>query len=98
VDLLCYGPQRIYGIAGKGAIAPGYDADFTIIDLKAERTITNAWIASKPGWTPYDGRKVKGWPVMTIVRGQLVMREDEIVADVPAGQPARFEETLQPQG
>ena len=94
VDLLCCGPARVYGIAGKGAIAPGYDADFTIVDTKAERTITNDWIASKPGWTPYDGKRVTGWPVMTIVRGQLVMREDEIVADTPAGRPARFVETL----
>jgi len=97
VDLLCYGPACIYGIAGKGAIAPGYDADFTIVDMDAERTITNDWIASKAGWTPYDGRKVKGWPVMTIVRGQIVMREGAIVADEPAGRPVRFQETL-PKG
>ena len=97
VDLLCYGPARVYGIASKGAIAPGYDADFTIVDMNAERTITNDWIASRAGWTPYDGKTVKGWPVMTIVRGQIVMREDEIVADEPAGQPARFVETL-PKG
>ncbi len=96
VDLLCFGPQRIYGIAGKGAIAPGYDADFTIVDMNAEHTISNDWIASKPGWTPYDGRRVKGWPVMTIVRGQVVMREDEIIVETPQGQPVRFVETLQP--
>ena len=96
VDLLCYGPARIYGIAAKGAIAPGYDADFTIVDMRAERTISNDWIASKAGWTPYDGKRVKGWPAMTIVRGQIVMREGEIVADTPTGRPARFVETLMP--
>ena len=95
VDLLCYGPQRVFGLAGKGAIAPGYDADFTIVDMQAQRTITNAWIASKAGWTPYDGKKVQGWPVMTIIRGQVVMRDDEIISS-PAGKPARFLETLQP--
>ena len=94
VDLLCHGPARIYGIAAKGAIAEGYDADFTVVDMQARRTISNDWIASKAGWTPYDGRQVTGWPMMTIVRGQIVMREDEIIADTPAGQPARFIETL----
>ncbi len=98
VDLLCWGPQRVFGIASKGAIAPGYDADFTVVDMKAQRTITNDWIASKPGWTPYDGKKVKGWPVMTIVRGQIVMREDEIITPAPTGQPVRFVETLPREG
>ncbi len=97
VDLMCAGPQRIFGIAGKGRIAPGYDADFTVVDMNARRTITNDWIASKPGWTPYDGRKVQGWPVMTIIRGRVVVREDEIVAE-PAGEPVRFVETLRPEG
>jgi dihydroorotase len=94
VDLMAAGPQRIFGIAGKGRIAPGYDADFTVVDMNARRTITNGWIASKPGWTPYDGRKVTGWPVMTIIRGQTVMREDELLAE-PAGKPVRFVETLE---
>ena len=48
-------PQRLFGIRGKGRIAVGYDADFTIVDLKRRETITNAWIASRCGWTPYDG-------------------------------------------
>ncbi len=96
VDLMCAGPQRVFGIAGKGRIAPGYDADFTVVDMNARRTITNDWIASKPGWTPYDGRKVQGWPVMTIIRGRVVVREDEVVAE-PAGEPVRFVETLRPE-
>ena len=59
-------------IARKGRIAEGYDADFTIVDLKARRTITNDWIESRCGWTPYDGMTVQGWPVGTIVRGTRV--------------------------
>ena len=54
-------PQRIFGIAGKGRIARGYDADFTIVDLGLTRTIENNWIASRCGWTPFDGMKTKGW-------------------------------------
>ncbi|MEE8188136.1 MAG: dihydroorotase [Kiloniellales bacterium] len=93
VDLLCAGPQRIYGIAGKGRIAVGYDADFSIVDLKARREISNAWIASKCGWTPFDGMTVTGWPKLTVIRGQTVMREDELIGK-PAGEPLKFWETL----
>jgi len=89
VDLTSAGPVRVYGLAGKGRLAVGYDGDFTIVDLGARREITNAWIASKCGWTPYDGMKVTGWPVATIVRGAVVMREGEL-AGQPAGAPARF--------
>ncbi|WP_162246033.1 MULTISPECIES: dihydroorotase [unclassified Aureimonas] len=93
VDLTSAGPQRIFGIAGKGRIARGYDADFTIVDLKRRETIRNAWIGSKAQWTPYDGVEVTGWPVGTVVRGQRIMWEGEIVAP-GEGQPVRFSEGL----
>ena len=88
VDLTSHGPQRLFGIRGKGRIAVGYDADLTIVDLQREETITNEQIASRCGWTPYHGRKVKGWPVGTIVRGAKVMWDGEIV------QPARGERVV----
>jgi len=92
VDLTSAGPQRIFGIAGKGRIAVGYDADLTIVDLKAERVIENEWIGSKCGWTPFAGRRVRGWPAGTLVRGTLAMWEGELG---PArGQPVRFGEAL----
>lgn len=89
VDLVCHGPQRIFGIVNKGRLAKGYDADFTIVDLKAERTITDKWIKSKCGWTPFDGMRVTGWPMGTIVHGRTVMWDDEIV-ESPVGQPVLF--------
>ena len=58
---MSHGPARIFGIAGKGRIAEGYDADFTIVDLKRRWRITNSWIASRCGWTPYDGMEVTGF-------------------------------------
>ena len=89
VDLTSHGPQRLFGIRGKGRIAVGYDADFTIVDLKRQATITNAWIESRAAWTPYDGVKVTGWPVGTIVRGRRVMWDGEILG--PAiGEPVGF--------
>lgn len=93
IDLTSAGPARVYGIAAKGRIALGYDADFTIVDLKARRTIENRWIASRCGWTPFDGMTVTGWPKATVIRGHIVMREDELIGK-PAGIPVRFLETL----
>jgi dihydroorotase len=92
VDLTSHGPSRIFGIARKGRIAQGYDADFTIIDLKKKRTISNDWIASKCGWTPYDGMSVTGWVQGTIVRGRKVMWNDEILGQAH-GQPVAFIES-----
>jgi dihydroorotase len=91
-DMTSAGPARLFGIVGKGRIAVGYDADLSIVDLKRRRTIRNDWIASKAGWTPYDGREVTGWPVGTIVRGLKVMWEGEVTAP-GAGQPVRFAAT-----
>jgi dihydroorotase len=92
VDLTSAGPQRLFGIAGKGRIAVGYDADLAVVDLKAERVIDDAWIGSKCGWTPFAGRKVQGWPVGTLVRGRLAMWQGELGA--AGGQPVRFGEAL----
>jgi dihydroorotase len=93
VDLTSHGPNRIFGLAGKGRIAEGYDADFTIVDMKAKRTITNDWIESRCKWTPHDGRQVTGWPIGTYVRGRRVMWNDEIIGQAH-GQPIRFVEAL----
>jgi dihydroorotase len=95
IDLTASSPQRIFGIAGKGRIARGYDGDFTIVDMGLTRTIENKWIASTCGWTPFDGMKTKGWPVATILRGRIVMR-DFAATGAAQGQPVRFVETLEP--
>lgn len=97
VDLTSAGPQRIYGMAGKGRIAQGYQADFTVVDLEARRRIEASWLASRCGWSPFEGRFVTGWPIMTIVRGKTVMRDGQAVG-APKGQPLRFVETLPHQG
>jgi dihydroorotase len=93
VDLASAGPARVYGIAGKGRLAVGYDADLTLVDLAARRTITHAWIRSRCAWTPFDGLTVTGWPVATIVRGKVVMRDDQLIG-TPQGELIRFTETL----
>ncbi|WP_398466671.1 dihydroorotase [Tardiphaga sp.] len=93
VDLTSAGPARLYNMAMKGRIAAGYDADFTVVDLKRSETITNKWVASKAGWTPYDGVTVKGWPVGTFVRGRQVMWQGELITP-SQGETVKFLETL----
>jgi dihydroorotase len=93
VDLTSAGPARLFGIAAKGRIAVGYDADLTVVDLKRKQTITDKWVASRAGWTPYDGVPVTGWPVGTLVRGRKVMWEGSLT--MPAqGERVLFLETL----
>ncbi len=88
-DLMCAGPARVYGVVGKGRLAAGYDADFTLVDMKRSRTIEESWIVSPCGWTPFAGHRCQGWPVMTIIRGHVAMREDEVLGE-PQGAPVRF--------
>jgi dihydroorotase len=97
VDLTSAGAARIFGIAGKGRIAAGYDADLTLVDLKRRQTITDDWIASRSRWTPFAGLEVTGWPVATVVGGRVVMREGEL-AGPPLGRPIRFQEALSGHG
>jgi dihydroorotase len=94
VDLTSAGPARVFGAACKGRIAVGYDADVTVVDLKRRQTITDNWIASRVGWTPYNDTTVTGWPIGTIVRGHKVMWEGHLIAPAQ-GERVRFLETLE---
>ncbi len=91
VDLTSAGPQRIFGLATKGRIAMGYDADLTIVDMGRTETIRNAQVASRCGWTPYDGVTVKGWPVATVIRGRTAMRDGQVIGPA-TGEPVKFYE------
>ena len=93
VDLTSAGPARVYGIAGKGRIAVGYDADLVLVDLDRRKIIRADELASRCGWTPFEGREVTGWPVMTLVRGRIAVREGELLGG-PAGRPVRFLDCL----
>ena len=93
VDLTSAGPARVFQLAGKGRLAIGYDADYTLVDLEARRTIEDGDMATKSGWTPYAGRTTKGWPVGTIIRGNRVMWEGTL-GSRPQAEPIRFIDTL----
>ena len=93
VDLTSAGPARLFGIARKGRIAAGFDADLTVVDLGRRQTIANDWIASRAGWTPYDGMTATGWPVGTVIRGRKAMWQGEVIGPA-AGEAIRFLEAL----
>lgn len=93
VDLTSGGAQRVFGVAGKGRMAEGYDGDVTLVDLKAKRVLQHKDMRSRCGWTPFDGMEVTGWPKATIIRGTVVMRDDEIIRP-SLGEACRFMESL----
>ena len=92
VDLMGAGPARVYGLLRKGRLAAGYDGDLTLVDMQARRTIEAARMASPSGWTPFDGMQVTGWPVATIVRGTVAMRDGALVG-AASGRAAIFQGT-----
>ena len=93
VDLTSTGAARLFGLTAKGRIAAGFDADFTLVDLAARWTIEDSWLASRCGWSPFSGMSLTGKPVATIIRGNVVMRDAQLLGS-PLGQPFRFDETL----
>ncbi len=90
IDLTSAGPQRVFGLVGKGRIAAGYDADFTVVDLKKQWTVEESWLASRCGWSPFTGDQLTGKPIGTIIRGRKVMWDGQL-ANAAHGRPVRFE-------
>jgi len=90
IDLTSAGPQRVFGLVGKGRIAAGYDADFTVVDLKKQWTVEESWLASRCGWSPFTGDRLTGKPIGTIIRGRQVMWDGQL-ANAAHGRPVRFE-------
>ena len=89
INFMCENPCKIFGIKNKGYIKEGYDADLTITDMNKEVTIKDEMIASKCGWTPFNNHKVKGFPVGTIVNGNLVMSDGKVIVE-SKGTPLKF--------
>lgn len=78
VRLCCWNPSRIFGIKGKGAIKEGFDADLTIVDLKKRQLVNAGELLTKCGWSPFEGRMLKGWPVTTIINGNLAYHKNVV--------------------
>lgn len=77
-DLLAVNPCRIWGFENRGYIQPGFDATFSIFDLKRKQEITPEWLKSKCGWSPFEGQTVQGWPIHTIIRGEFAMQDGNL--------------------
>ncbi len=82
VEWMCRAPARIYGMQRKGDLTVGMDGDVALVDLRKTQKVGERGYFTKVGWSPFEGRSVTGWPVMTIVRGQVAFRDNEIQADV----------------
>ncbi len=80
-------PAEVFGLAHKGRIAPGYDADLTLVDPDTEWTISNDKLYTRCGWTPFTGRKVRGRVAQVYLRGDLVFNEGRILAEPGSGHP-----------
>lgn len=84
--VLAENPARLFGLyPRKGAIQPGSDADLLVYDPEAEWQITAEDHVSLAGYTPYEGRAVRGRPVMTILRGRVLLDHEELVASEAPG-------------
>jgi dihydroorotase-like cyclic amidohydrolase len=87
VRITSYNAARLFGVyPRKGVIQPGADADLVIVDMNKEEVISNETTYTKVGWTPYNGRKVKGVPIRTILRGKTVMEDGKVVGKPGDGQ------------
>ena len=89
VKWMAENPAKLYNIKGKGFLKEGYDADITIVDMDCEKTILNENMYSKCGWTAFHNTTTKGWPIITIVNGNIVYENDELNLDV-FGKPVKF--------
>ncbi|MGI9548533.1 MAG: dihydroorotase [Bdellovibrionales bacterium] len=90
VKLLAHNPARRFKVKDQGQIKVGHRAHFTVVDLKAKKTIESKWLASKCAWSPFEGWSVMGWPVATLLYGKTVVQEDELLCQKPLGQGIGF--------
>ena len=91
VKWMCENPAKVYNIKNKGFLKTGYDADITIVDMNLEKIISASEMESKCGWTVFDGKKIKGAPIITIVNGNIVYKDGKII-DNFKGKPVKFNE------
>jgi len=89
--LMCENPALIYSVQGKGFIKEGYDADLTVVNMELEKTVENKKLYTKCKWSPYAGMKLRGWPVMTFVNGELGMKNGKIVTDKTLGKEVKVD-------
>jgi dihydropyrimidinase len=86
VSVTSTNPARIFGLGSKGELLPGRDADFVLVDLDQERTVDAEMLGSSSDFSIYEGRTLRGWPVLTVSRGEVVVRDGEVVGSEGHGR------------
>ena len=86
VALTATNHARMYGLAGKGKLEEGADADIAIWDPEKQVTLTAAMMKDNVGYTPYEGMRVKGWPVTVLSRGRLAVHEERLLVERGTGK------------
>jgi dihydroorotase len=86
---MCWGPAQAYGVANKGKIIEGWDADLTLVDIEHHKPVRNEEMFTRARWSPYAGREFTGWPLYTVVGGRIVFERGRIREGV-RGMPLRF--------
>jgi len=89
VRLCVDGPRFVYGLLDKGALDPGCDGDLSLVDPEVRGPLPLEWLASRAGWSPYEGVELAGWPVTTVLRGEVVYDAGRVVG-APRGLPLRM--------
>ena len=84
-------PAKIYNVKNKGFLKIGYDADIAIVDMQLEKILSGSKMQAKCGWTAFEGQKIKGSPIITIVNGNIVYKDGKIIDDFK-GKPVNFNE------
>ena len=78
VELTSKNTAKIFGIKNKGMLKVGYDTDLCVIDVNIEKKVRNDKLHTKCGWSPFEGKSLKGWPVCTVVNGNIVFEKGDI--------------------
>ena len=86
---MCHGPAEAYGIRHKGKILEGWDADLTLVDMDHTRPVRNEEMFTRVRWSPFNGRELTGWPIYTVVGGQVAFDRGKI-RDGVHGSPLSF--------
>ena len=86
VELLSTNPARVFGLAGKGCLAPGFDGDVVILEPKANKVISSGVLHSPVDWSPFDGEALFGFPTQVYRRGALIIDGDHCLASPGSGQ------------
>jgi dihydroorotase len=89
VRMACQNPARLYGIQGKGTLETGAAADIVLVDPRRRQRFERPMVASKCGWSPYEGEELTGWPVHTVLGGRWIVRDGGLVG-LASGRVLQF--------